>query len=221
MPNKDFDLDIPITVGGNKVKDTGLDIPILDKEVNADKSKKQKQKSDGEPEIEELINRAMEDSIKKKKTEAYTQDESVAKAQVESPYKFPPISLLKQGTNTEVDVNSTIEMKQKADILVDTLKSFGVQTRIVGIHRGPTVTRYEVQPSAGVKISRITGLADDIALNLAAAGVQLKHLFLEISCWYRGTNEKKDLVTLREILKVKSLRHQRQAHILSWKRYCG
>ncbi len=207
LPNKDFDLDIPITVGGNKVKDTGLDIPILDKEVNADKSKKQKQKSDGEPEIEELINRAMEDSIKKKKTEAYTQDESVAKAQVESPYKFPPISLLKQGTNTEVDVNSTIEMKQKADILVDTLKSFGVQTRIVGIHRGPTVTRYEVQPSAGVKISRITGLADDIALNLAAAGVRIEAPIPGKSAvGIEVPNEKKDLVTLREILESKEFK---------------
>ena len=58
--------------------------------------------------------------------------------------------------------------------LVDTLKSFGVQTRIVDISRGPAVTRYELQPSAGVKISRITSLADDIALNLAAAGVRIE-----------------------------------------------
>lgn len=58
--------------------------------------------------------------------------------------------------------------------MVDTLKSFGVETRIVDISRGPTVTRYELQPCAGVKISKITNLADDIALNLATAGVRIE-----------------------------------------------
>ena len=58
--------------------------------------------------------------------------------------------------------------------MVDTLRSFGVETRIIDISRGPAVTRYELQPSAGVKISRITNLADDIALNLAATGVRIE-----------------------------------------------
>lgn len=66
------------------------------------------------------------------------------------------------------------ELKQNATKLVDTLKSFGVDTRIVDISRGPSVTRYEIQPAAGVKISRITNLADDIALNLAASGVRIE-----------------------------------------------
>ena len=57
---------------------------------------------------------------------------------------------------------------------MDTLQSFGVQTRIIDISRGPAVTRYELQPSAGVKISKITNLADDIALNLAASGVRIE-----------------------------------------------
>ncbi len=66
------------------------------------------------------------------------------------------------------------EMTKTADLLVSTLESFGVQTRILDVSRGPSVTRYEVQPQAGVKISRITGLSDDIALNLAAAGVRIE-----------------------------------------------
>ena len=82
-------------------------------------------------------------------------------------YTFPPIDLLKQADNESNSEQAEAEMKNNADTLVDTLKSFGVQTRIVDIHRGPTVTRYELQPSAGVKISKITALADDIALNLA------------------------------------------------------
>lgn len=88
-------------------------------------------------------------------------------------YQKPPVNLLK----LPKAVNSgdvTDELKQNAQILVDTLKSFGVQTRITDICRGPAVTRYELQPSAGVKISKITGLADDIALNLASAGIRIE-----------------------------------------------
>ena len=66
------------------------------------------------------------------------------------------------------------ELRSNAEKLVSTLQSFGVQTRIIDIARGPAVTRYELQPSAGVKISKITNLADDIALNLAASGVRIE-----------------------------------------------
>ena len=66
------------------------------------------------------------------------------------------------------------ELKANAQKLVDTLESFGVRTRVLDISRGPSVTRYEVQPMAGVKISRITSLADDIALNLAVADVRME-----------------------------------------------
>lgn len=88
-------------------------------------------------------------------------------------YIFPPINLLKE-TKNDLSEDVPEEMKANAQLLVDTLNSFGVQTRIIDIARGPAVTRYELQPSAGVKISKITGLADDIALNLAAAGVRIE-----------------------------------------------
>ena len=88
-------------------------------------------------------------------------------------YIKPPVDLLNQPAAPSNDDISE-ELKANAARLVDTLKSFGVQTRIVDISRGPAVTRYELQPSAGVKISRITSLADDIALNLAAAGVRIE-----------------------------------------------
>ncbi len=87
-------------------------------------------------------------------------------------YKFPPIDLLK-GITTKSAAAEHAELENTAQRLVDTLKSFGVETRIVDISRGPTVTRYELQPSSGVKISKITNLADDIALNLATAGVRI------------------------------------------------
>jgi len=88
-------------------------------------------------------------------------------------YVFPPTSLLQLPSGpSSVDVSE--ELKNNAQVLVDTLKSFGVQTRITDICRGPAVTRYELQPSAGVKISKITGLSDDIALNLATAGIRIE-----------------------------------------------
>jgi DNA segregation ATPase FtsK/SpoIIIE, S-DNA-T family len=88
-------------------------------------------------------------------------------------YDYPPVTLLKQQTNLpNEDVSD--ELKSNAARLVDTLRSFGVETRITDICRGPAVTRYELQPSAGVKISRITALSDDIALNLASAGVRIE-----------------------------------------------
>ena len=88
-------------------------------------------------------------------------------------YKYPPISLLK--ANSSIGGNLTREdLDATASHLVETLRSFGVETRIVDISRGPTVTRYELQPCAGVKISKITNLADDIALNLATAGVRIE-----------------------------------------------
>ena len=91
----------------------------------------------------------------------------------EKTYTFPPVNLLEEPKG-RLRRQYPKELRANADLLVDTLRSFGVETRIVDISRGPAVTRYELQPSAGVKISRITNLADDIALNLAAGGVRIE-----------------------------------------------
>lgn len=116
-------------------------------------------------------------------------------------YQFPPIDLLKSVDNEANAAEAEAEMKTNADTLVDTLKSFGVQTRIVDIHRGPTVTRYELQPSAGVKISKITSLADDIALNLAAAGVRIEAPIPgKAAVGVEVPNRVKDIVTIREMI---------------------
>ena len=86
-------------------------------------------------------------------------------------YIFPPLNLLKPAVSGRAAIQGA---ELTAEHLINTLKSFGVEARIVNISRGPTVTRYELQPSAGVKISKITNLADDIALNLATAGVRIE-----------------------------------------------
>ncbi len=118
-------------------------------------------------------------------------------------YVCPPTSLLKVPKFTgNRDVSE--ELKANAALLVDTLKSFGVQTRVIDISRGPTVTRYELQPSAGVKISKITGLSDDIALNLAAAGVRIEApIPNKAAVGIEVPNKKTDIVTMREIIESK------------------
>ncbi len=91
----------------------------------------------------------------------------------EEPYNYPPIDLLAASTPSKVK-NQEQKDEQKARTLIDTLQSFGIAARLIGIAHGPTVTRFELAPAAGVKVSRITALADDIALNLAALSVRIE-----------------------------------------------
>lgn len=92
---------------------------------------------------------------------------------IKTDYKFPSISLLGKDPKSGV-AQSKAQMLQTAQKLEDTLKSFGVDAKVVQINQGPTVTRYEVSPSHGVKVSKIVNLADDIALNLAASGIRIE-----------------------------------------------
>ncbi|WP_448900928.1 DNA translocase FtsK [Eubacterium sp.] len=88
-------------------------------------------------------------------------------------YKLPSVDILKTVKHKSAkDVSA--ELKNNAELLVDTLASFGVQAEITDISRGPTVTRYELKPASGVRISKITNLSDDIALNLAAVNVRIE-----------------------------------------------
>ncbi len=87
-------------------------------------------------------------------------------------YKHPPIDLFEKRTSS--GMNDSQSIYDSGLKLVETLNSFGVQTTILDINPGPAVTRYELQPQAGVKISKITNLADDIALNLAAGSVRIE-----------------------------------------------
>lgn len=108
----------------------------------------------------------------KKETDAVTNE--ISENADDMPiYKFPPLSLL-DSINSADSKTVAAELETTAQRLVDTLKSFGVETQVINVSRGPTVTRYELQPKAGVKISKITSLADDIALNLATAGVRIE-----------------------------------------------
>lgn len=87
-------------------------------------------------------------------------------------YVFPPVSLLKKGTNAQGD--SRKHLQETALLLQQTLKNFGVNVTITDVSCGPSVTRYEMQPEMGVKVSKIVNLADDIKLNLAAADIRIE-----------------------------------------------
>ncbi len=88
-------------------------------------------------------------------------------------YEFPPIDLLGKPAQNKVGENKS-EMLANAKKLEDTLRSFGVEAKVIQINKGPTVTRYELTPSQGVKVSKIVNLSDDIALNLAATGIRIE-----------------------------------------------
>ena len=90
-------------------------------------------------------------------------------------YKLPSVSLLaKPSPKTKSRAEVKKELEDKANKLLETLASFKVDARIINITQGPTVTRFELQPGFGIKVSKITNLADDIALSLAASGVRIE-----------------------------------------------
>lgn len=87
-------------------------------------------------------------------------------------YKYPPVSLLKRGKKNAGE--SDASLRETAKKLQQTLQNFGVNVTITNVSCGPAVTRYELQPEMGVKVSKIVGLADDIKLNLAAADIRIE-----------------------------------------------
>lgn len=103
---------------------------------------------------------------------ASIEEEINLEAQKERKYVFPPVSLLKPPGNKQGD--SKQHLQETAQKLQQTLKNFGVNVTITNISCGPSVTRYEIQPEMGVKVSKIVNLADDIKLNLAAADIRIE-----------------------------------------------
>lgn len=110
----------------------------------------------------------------KDKKDSKNQDKlNVKIKQVPQKYTIPPVSLLNNPVASK-GINDKKELINNAKILEETLESFGVEARVVQVSRGPVITRYELQPSPGVKVSKIVNLSDDIALNLAAPAVRIE-----------------------------------------------
>lgn len=139
---------------------------------------------------EEPVQEKIEDII-----ETEEDEEDTAK-----PYILPSIECLNLPKSSNAS-NYEAERKMNAEKLTNTLRSFGVETKIVGISQGPSVTRYEIQPAAGVKISKITNLADDIALNLAASGVRIEApIPNKAAVGIEVPNKNRRMVSMREVI---------------------
>ena len=158
---------------------------IID-DINAAMAKKKAEKAQPAPQlaeevktIDEIVENVTEP--KNKKSEKAEADKPAEKFEVSNDqmnstvedYVIPPVSLLKYAKHAqEKDVSN--ELKNSAEKLVDTLHSFNVDATITDISRGPSVTRYELKPATGIRISKITTLTDDIALNLAATSIRIE-----------------------------------------------
>lgn len=124
-----------------------------------------------EIQINDSLSKSDNENISK---ELESEIEQNSNAEVEINYEYPPLNLLNQNEMIKLNKSDKKELLSSAEKLTDTLNSFGVDAKVIQVSRGPSVTRYELQPSAGVKVSKIVNLADDIALNLASAGVRIE-----------------------------------------------
>ena len=140
------------------------------------------------------------DEMRKEGAAAVTHTEAPKK---ERPYHFPPLSLLqKPGSKNTGD--GVKELKNTAAKLQQTLATFGVKVTITDISQGPSVTRYELQPEQGVKVSKILGLADDIKLNLAAMDIRIEAPIPgKAAIGIEVPNKENTMVALRELMESK------------------
>lgn len=177
----------------------------------------EKSASKPDPETESIAKKAL---LKSKKDDSEEADDEIAdqldravrsdnSQSEEKKYQFPPIQLLKPKLNSD-DSDAMEEMQNNAKKLIDTLTSFGVKASIVNICRGPSVTRYELQPAPGVKISKITNLSDDIALSLAANGVRIEAPIPgKAAVGIEVPNKVVSMVTMRELIDSDKFRNSK------------
>lgn len=123
------------------------------------------------------------------------------------PYHFPSLDILAKG---EVGQNNSDEVAYNAMRLEDVLSSFGISAKVVNATQGPTVTRYEIEPAQGVKVSRIVNLTDDIALNLAAQHIRMEAPIPGKSAiGIEVPNTKTEAVHLRDVLDCSDFKEAR------------
>lgn len=171
--------------------------PKLPKENKSEKAQSKPKVPDSEE--DDIIKKAVHDadeSLRRNKTEV----ENYKQEKKKRDYVLPPIDCLNQPAFSSSEGFAN-EMQVTSKKLVEVLSSFGVETKLVGISRGPSVTRYELSPAPGVKISKITNLADDIALGLASSGVRIEAPIPNKSAvGIEVPNKTRSTVTLREVI---------------------
>lgn len=200
-----------VNEGINNRKDKSkIDIPI-DKNCNLreneifahgyEKDYLQNDKYNEELEIERVTDEYIENAkMESKKSDSLYLNYGKELTDEKKTYKYPPVALLNESEKTDEGANKR-EISTNSKMLVDTLRSFNVETKFIGVSRGPAVTRYELQPASGVKISKITSLADDVALNLAASGVRIEAPIPGKSAvGVEIPNKKVNLINMKELI---------------------
>jgi S-DNA-T family DNA segregation ATPase FtsK/SpoIIIE len=125
----------------------------------------------------------------------------------ESAYTLPPVSLLRKPKRNPAMLTS-MQLEQRADLLETTLKNFNVDAKVIGVTQGASVTRYEVQPATGVKVSKITGLANDIALNMRAKSIRIEAPIPgKAAIGIEVDNAKSSPVFIRELIESEEFRN--------------
>ena len=122
-------------------------------------------------------------------------------------YLYPPVSLLKRSEPVSADIAK--ETKMLADRLVDTLLSFGIDSNVVGVTRGPTVTRYELTLQRGTKFSRVSNLSEDIALSLGAQSIRISTIPDKLAIGIEVPNSQQQVVTIRDIIDSAEFRNHK------------
>lgn len=169
-------------------------------------TRKSIQKSDGKNEDIKKNSDGEESAQDKERAEKITEAEKAKyhdefNAAIEKPvinYVFPPMSLLNNKKATSSDQRD--EMRRTAEKLITILDDFGVKAKLLQVTQGPTVTRYEIQPDTGIKLSKIVGLADDLALNLAVSTVLVAPVPGKAAVGVEIPNKKVSSVSIREML---------------------
>lgn len=173
-------MDFVINRGGDEYADADME-PEVSVDVGAPKHKEaweEPQTAAESKEAEEAPSPRSRKKSGKGKEEAVDETAAVASAiacgnqKPKREYRVPPVSLLKKGTRQRGE--SDVHLRETAMKLQQILQNFGVKVTVTNVSCGPSVTRYELQPEMGVKVSKIVGLSDDIKLNLAAADIRIE-----------------------------------------------
>ncbi len=165
----------------------------IDKESTPSQEKPQKIKdSDIDPQTKQAVNDEIRQQSEKKIDH----------------YQLPPLSIL-QSPKAAVQSGDQSEYMEKAKLLEETLNNFNVDAKVVSVKRGPSITMYEVQLSPGIKVSKVVGLSEDIALNLATSNVRIAPIPGKAAIGIEVPNKSTSMVTIREVIDSKTFREQK------------
>jgi DNA segregation ATPase FtsK/SpoIIIE, S-DNA-T family len=155
----------------NFISNLNKKIKIIDFMKSSETSQQDKSDEHQKPTIR---NKEKDTEVKEQITKELSEKMEQSSSICNLTYEYPSTDLLNNNNSLKMNRDDKKELLSNANKLEETLNSFGVEAKVIQVTKGPSVTRFELQPSAGVKVSKIVNLADDIALSLAASGVRIE-----------------------------------------------